>query len=104
MFEASTQNSRDGRYAELTLKLVPLLRAHVRATHLAMAAKTAIVALTQDIDAELIWAISFLGDSLPRTLKANDPRPPLLLFTDAALENDDRDKGIWVQTNFSFES
>ena len=37
---------------------------------------------------ELVWLVTFLRVATPRVLVANDPRPPLLIFTDAALEGE----------------
>ena len=45
-------------------------------------------AFTQQIEGELTWGVNFIRESLPRMLIAHDPRPPLLIFTDAALEGE----------------
>ena len=44
--------------------------------------------MTAGLAEELIWADLFLRTAVPRILKARDPRPPVLVFTDAALEGD----------------
>ena len=43
---------------------------------------------------ELRFIINFLKTSVPRTLVAGDTRKPLLIFTDAALENEQSDASI----------
>jgi hypothetical protein len=42
--------------------------------------------VTLDLANELRWVVAFLQSSAPRVLKAKDMRAPLLIFTDAALE------------------
>ena len=47
------------------------------------------------IKKEILWSKSFLSTAEPRILLAGDPRPPVLIFTDAALEGQQDDTATY---------
>ena len=50
--------------------------------------------LHEQVIAELRWVVEFLRAAAPRTLQAKDTRRPLLVFTDASLEDNDANASI----------
>ena len=50
--------------------------------------------LHEQVIAELRWVVEFLRAAAPRTLRAKDTRKPLLIFTDASLEDNDMKASI----------
>ena len=48
----------------------------------------------QEFLEEIDFIIRFLRDSVPRTIVANDPRRPLIIFTDASLSDDLSSAGV----------
>ena len=48
--------------------------------------------ISEEMKTELRWAMAFLYTAPPRELTVKDPRKPVILFTDGALEGKDKDK------------
>ena len=68
-------------YARMGAVRMPMFRARA-------AGKGTGTAIPAGMIDEMIWACWFLKQARPRTVLAKDTRPPLLVFTDAALEGE----------------